>query len=314
MNILVTGGAGFIGSKLVKKLLEDSGNSVIVVDNFILGKREHLRDELSKPNFKLYEQDASDIESMIKIVRDEKVDFVYHLAANSDIQKGGKIPSIDFQNTFMTTYSTLEAMRVNNVKNLFFASTSAIYGEITDRKLSEDLGGLEPISYYGGAKFASESYISSFSHMNNMSSLIFRFPNVIGPNLTHGVIFDFINKLKNNQKELEILGDGTQSKPYIYVDDLVDAIISFTKNMNSGVEIFNIGVEDSITVTEIADIVCSSLGLKNVKYNYSGGDRGWAGDVPKFAYDLSKIKSNGYKIINNSYDAVRKTAESMTTK
>jgi UDP-glucose 4-epimerase len=259
--------------------------------------------------FKYYNLDASDIEKVSEVIGNHEIEFVYHLAANSDIQKGSKEPSIDFHNTFLTTYGIIEAMRRNGVENFFFASTSAIYGELCDTNLSEDLGGLRPISYYGGAKYASESFISSYSYMNDMKSLVFRFPNVIGPNLTHGAIFDFMKKLGNNSQELEILGDGTQSKPYIYVDDLVDAIIEFSKNIKPGVEIYNIGVEDSISVTEMADVVCSTMGLENVQYKYTGGDRGWKGDVPKFMFNLSKIKNAGYVIKNNSHDAVRKTVE-----
>ena len=309
MRALVAGGAGFIGSKLVSELLKDQKNKVIVVDNFVLGRRDLMDKLSSNPRFKYYEADASDVDLMSKIMKDHQIDFVYHLAANSDIQKGGKQPSIDFHNTFLATYGVLEAMRQNGVKRLFFSSTSAVYGELTDVVLDEDLGGLQPISYYGGAKYASESFISSFTHMNDMSSLIFRFPNVIGPNLTHGVIYDFMKKLKNDSSKLEILGDGTQRKPYIYVSDLVDSIINFSNKIEEGLNIYNIGVEDSISVTEIANTICSVMGLSGVKYDYTGGNRGWKGDVPRFAFNLSKIKKAGYVIKNNSFDAVRKTVE-----
>lgn len=305
----MTGGAGFIGSKLSQDLLIDAANKVVVVDNFVLGHRE-LMEELSVNNrFKYYDLDASDIDGLSKIIKDHEIEFVYHLAANSDIQKGGQQPDIDFHDTFLTTYAVLEAMKRHDVKKLFFASTSAVYGEITDRPLREDIGGLQPISYYGGAKYASESFISSFTHMNGMSSLVFRFPNVIGPNLTHGAIFDFIKKLRANPKELEILGDGTQSKPYIYVDDLVDAIIHFSSEIPEGMTVYNVGVEDAITVSEIATAVVEGLGLDGVSYKYTGGDRGWKGDVPKVRYDLSKIKAAGYELESDSHEAVRKTVK-----
>ena len=220
------------------------------------------------------------------------------------------MPSVDFNDTFMTTYSTLEFMRKNEIKKLFFASTSAIYGDKKEL-LTETLGGLSPISYYGGAKYASEGFISSYTFMNDLNTVIFRFPNVIGPNLTHGVIYDFVRKLQNNPNELEILGDGHQTKPYLYVLDLVDAILQFTldKEMKQGVEIYNAGVETATSVTTIANIVCEVLGYNNVKYNYTGGIGGWKGDVPKFQYDLTKIHNAGWSAQHTSDESVRETVE-----
>ena len=177
--------------------------------------------------------------------------------------------------------------------------------------LKEDVGNLKPISYYGGAKYASENFISSYSFMNDFNTMIFRFPNVIGPNLTHGVIYDFVRKLQNNPNELEILGDGTQTKPYVYVLDLVDAIVKMTLDteIKKGVEIYNVGVETATSVTRIADIVCEVLGYKDVKYNYTGGNVGWKGDVPKFQYDLTKIHSTGWTASHTSDEAVRETVK-----
>jgi UDP-glucose 4-epimerase len=173
--------------------------------------------------------------------------------------------------------------------------------------MNEDIGGLSPISYYGGAKLASEAFISSYSYMNDFEVLIFRFPNVIGSGLTHGVIFDFIHKLKDNPKELEILGDGTQRKPYLYVLDLVEAINSFSHKERKGVEIYNIGVDSATTVKEIADMVCERMGLTDVEYKYTGGNVGWKGDVPVFQYDLAKIYATGWRGAHNSNDSVRDT-------
>ena len=168
-----------------------------------------------------------------------------------------------------------------------------------------------PISYYGGAKYACENFISAYTFMNDLNVMVFRFPNVIGPYLTHGVIFDFIKKLKNDSSKLEILGDGHQTKPYIYVDDLVDVIIKMTDNIQSGMDIYNIGAEGATSVTEIADILCSVLGLSGVKYDYTGGSVGWKGDVPRFQYNLNKIHNVGWKAKYNSDEAVRKTCEWM---
>ena len=210
----------------------------------------------------------------------------------------------------MTTYTVLEYMRRENIKNLFFSSTSAIYGDKKEL-LTEVTGDLHPISYYGGAKYASEGFISSYSFMNDFNTVIFRFPNVIGPNLTHGVIFDFVKKLQKNPNELEILGDGTQTKPYLYVLDLVDAIVKFTLDieMKKGVEIYNAGVETATSVTTIADIVCEELGYENVEYKYTGGNVGWKGDVPKFQYDLTKIHNAGWQAHHTSDESVRETAK-----
>lgn len=309
-NILITGGAGFIGSHLAEALLED-GHRVICVDNFELGNMENISKMISNPFFELVEMDVTDIEKFSLLLSEKKIERIYHLAANSDIQKSAKIPGIDYKNTFLTTYSILEGMRRNGIKKLFFASTSAVYGEKTGINLTEDAGKLNPISYYGGAKLASESFISSYAYMNDFEVLIFRFPNVIGPNLTHGVIFDFIRKLQKNPTALEILGDGTQSKPYLYVLDLVEAIVEFSKIQGKGVEIYNVGVEDTTTVTEIADMVCEKMKLKNVQYKYTGGNVGWKGDVPTFQYDLSKIYGMGWKAKHNSNDSVRETLKNV---
>jgi len=311
MRALVTGGAGFIGYHLVKELL-NKDIEVICVDNFTLGKKDNVDEFKNDSKYKFYEIDIDNTELFCKTLESEKIDIVYHLAANSDIQKGGREPSIDFTDTFMTTYSVLELVRRANIKKMFFSSTSAIYGD-KNGELNEKTGDLKPISYYGGAKYASEGFISSYAFMNDLSVVTFRFPNVIGPNLTHGVIYDFSKKLKNNPKELEILGDGTQSKPYIYVLDLVDAILKFTieNEMKQGLEIYNVGVESTTNVTTIADIVCAELGYEDVVYKYTGGKVGWKGDVPKFQYDLTKIHNSGWAAKYTSDEAVRETARSM---
>ena len=309
-NIMISGGAGFIGSHLAGKLLA-AGKKVVCVDNFELGKKENVEKYLDNPHFKLVELDVSNVDALSELLKQEEIERVYHLAANSDIQKSARIPGVDFTNTFSTTYAVVEGMRRNDIKKLFFASTSAVYGNKSGVNLTENIGSLSPISYYGGAKLASEAFISSYAYMNEMEVLVFRFPNVIGPNLTHGVIFDFIRKLQNNPAELEILGDGTQCKPYLYVLDLVDAIIEFSLKQGKGVEVYNIGVETATTVKEIADMVCSKLGLKNVTYKYTGGNVGWKGDVPAFQYDLSKIYATGWRPAHNSNESVQATLDSL---
>ena len=310
MNILVAGGAGFIGSHLCDALLSKN-NTVIVADKLIMGSKniEHLS---QNTNFKFYEMELANQDNVDKLFKDNKIDIVYHMAANSDIQKSANDTSIDFNDTLLTTRVLLESMRKNNVKNIFFASTSAVYGEMPDIVLNEETGGLKPVSYYGGAKLASEALISSYVSMCDMNAVIFRFPNVIGPRLTHGVVYDFVKKLRNNPKELEILGDGTQCKPYIYVTDLVNAIVKLTEQFEPGVDVFNISVlSEGASVTHIAEIVVDVLGLSDVEFKYTGGDRGWKGDVPRFKYDISKVLATGWKPEYTSDEAVRKAAQSL---
>ena len=310
MNILVAGGAGFIGSHLCDALLSKN-NTVIVADKLIMGSKniEHLS---QNTNFKFYEMELANQDNVDKLFKDNKIDIVYHMAANSDIRKSANDTSIDFNDTLLTTRVLLESMRKNNVKNIFFASTSAVYGEMPDIVLNEETGGLKPVSYYGGAKLASEALISSYVSMCDMNAVIFRFPNVIGPRLTHGVVYDFVKKLRNNPKELEILGNGTQCKPYIYVTDLVNAIVKLTEQFEPGVDVFNISVmSEGTSVTHIAEIVVDVLGLSDVEFKYTGGDRGWKGDVPRFKYDISKVLATGWKPEYTSDEAVRKAAQSL---
>ena len=310
MKTLITGGAGFIGSHLSRHLLEQ-GHEVICVDNFTLGSRDNVIKLMEYDGFKLVEMDASDRDTFCKLVAEEVPEIIYHLAANSDIQKSSVFPGIDFRNTFSTTYAVLEAMREVGVKKMFFASTSAIYGNKIGVDLKEDDGSLAPISYYGGAKLASEAFISSYAYMNGLDVTIFRFPNVIGPHLTHGVIFDFVAKLRNNPKCLEILGDGTQEKPYIYVEDLVEAILFIMESQDKGVNIYNIGVDGKTSVRRIADMVCKSMGLNDVEYRFTGGNIGWKGDVPSFQYNLEKIHEKGWKARHTSDESVQATLDSL---
>lgn len=311
MNILAAGGAGFIASHLTDRLIEQ-GHTVTCADRLVMGKQniKHLEHSQS---FRFYEADLSCQEQVFQLFEQEHFDAVYHLAANSDIQKGGLEPDIDFKDTLLTTRALLEGMRVYGVKNLFFASTSAVYGEMPDTALNETTGGLMPVSYYGGAKLASEALISSYASMADIHAVIFRFANVIGPRLTHGVVYDFIRKLEKNPGELEILGDGTQCKPYIYVTDLVEAIVHITQNWREGTQVYNLSVSSEGTaVRKIAEIVAEEMGLDNVTFQYTGGDRGWKGDVPRFSYDISKILATGWKPHYTSDEAVRKSVRDIT--
>ena len=227
------------------------------------------------------------------------------MAANSDIAKSHVNPDVDFNNTLTTTYNVLLAMKEYNVKNIVFASTSAIYGD-TGVSVSEDFGPLFPISHYGASKLASEAYISSFCENYGFKAWITRFPNVVGERATHGAIYDFIKKLKKNPNELEVLGNGTQIKPYLYVKDLVEAILLIWKSTNEKINYFNLGVETRTTVKEIAEMVIDEMGL-NAVIKYTGGNRGWVGDVPTFSYSLDKIHTLGWNPKVTSNEAVRKS-------
>jgi len=308
MKVLLAGGAGFIGSHLADALLRE-GYQVVCVDNFFLGTKDHIRHLLENPNFIFYEQDLCDLKGVEQIFEREPIEAVFHLAANSDIQASAQNPVIEYQNTYTTTFHLLECMRKQEIKRFFFASTSAVYGEKMGEQVAEDTTLLSPVSYYGSCKLGSEALLSAYAYMNEMKVLIFRFPNVIGPRLTHGVIFDFIHKLQADPTKLVILGDGKQSKPYLYVEDLIEAIMRFWKVEKEGVTLYNVGVETQTSVTEIADIVCEKMKRKGIPYEYTGGRSGWKGDVPKFQYKLDKIHKAGWYAKYTSEEAVKKTID-----
>ena len=302
---LVIGGAGFIGSYLCKELIA-SGCFVVAYDNLMRGKIENITPLCSNSNFVFVQSDVNDDFVLKQNIINYKINYVFHLAANSDIQASANSPQIEFECTSKTTWNILKAMKETGVKNLFFASTSAVYGKMIDERPFSEEDNLNPISYYGSAKVASEAYIKAFSFMNEFNSLIFRFPNVIGPNLTHGVFFDFISRLKTNPNELFVLGNGTQCKPYMHVKDLVRAILLLVWT-NNGVNIYNVGVETATSVKTIAEMVVEEMGLNQCKIQYGTEDIGWKGDVAKFSYCLDKIHKTGWKAEMSSDEAALKT-------
>jgi len=287
MKILITGGAGFIGSHLCDRLLE-RGDKVTVIDNLILGRIENIQHLIVKTDFSFIEEDLLNRDKLKEIFAQGEFDMVYHLAANSDIQKGGNNPEVDYNLTFNTTFNVLQCIREFGIKKLFFASTSAIYGD-TSENLTENFGPLLPVSNYGAAKLASEAFISAFSASYGIQTWITRFPNVVGERFTHGVIFDFIGRLNQNPAILTVLGNGEQYKPYMYVKDLVEGILFVCENTDEQYNVYNLGSETRTRVKDIARIVIEEMGLDS-KIEYTGGDRGWIGDVPEFKYDLSKIE------------------------
>jgi UDP-glucose 4-epimerase len=304
MNILITGGAGFIGSHLCDYLLTDAQNSVTIVDNLSLGRVENIEHLLDNKQFNFVELDIVKNGNLLnEVFQKGTFDVVFHLAANSDIAQSHANPSIDLNNTFLTTFHILEQMRIHEVKQLIFASTSAIYGD-TPEKLNENYGPLFPVSHYGAGKLASEAFISSFAENYGIQSWIIRFPNVVGERTTHGILFDFFKKVKANTGDLEVLGNGEQNKPYVYVKDLVEAILFVWQNTKDKLNYFNVGVDSQTKVRDIAKIVLEEMGEQR-EIKYTGGSRGWIGDVPFFSYSLDKIHSLGWKAKNTSDDAVR---------
>ena len=303
MHILVTGGAGFIGSHLCDALIEQN-YEVWCVDNLHLGKERNIEHLKGNQRFHFCKLDVLDRTGMDALFSEAKFDAVFHLAANSDIQQGGENHEVDLQLNFLTTFEVLEAMLRNGVKKFFFASTSAVFGE-TREVLHENYGPLMPISFYGASKLAAEAYISVFVENYGFKAWILRFPNVVGERCTHGAVHDFIMRLKHDSSRLVVLGDGTQTKPYLYVKDLVKAILMVFDKAEEPLAVYHVGNEDLTSVREIAEIVIEEMGLVGIPIEYTGGKNSWVGDVPYFKYDISKLKRLGFRQSYNSTESVR---------
>jgi UDP-glucose 4-epimerase len=310
-KIIVTGGAGFIGSHIVDRLL-NLGNQVTVIDNLSSGKLEFLKAHIEDPNFKFVKLDILEKEKLKKTI--PEADMIYHIAANPDVRLGADNTKVHLEQNIIATYNLLEAMRVNKLKNISFTSTSTIYGEATIIPTPEDYGPLIPISLYGASKLACEALITSYCHTFEMNSWIFRFANIVGPRSTHGIIVDFINKLKKNPGSLEILGDGEQRKSYLHVSDCIDAMLFSVDNCHDMANICNIGSDDTINSTRIGEIVVREMGLKSVKFNYTGGKRGWKGDVPRMLLSIEKLKSLGWKPSHDSQSSILEATRSVLGK
>lgn len=304
-HCLVTGGAGFIGSHFCDHLLE-KGFAVTALDDLSLGRMSNLSLALKTPGFTFIKGDILKPGVLDSVFKGKKYDTVFHLAANSDIQGGGKETDRDLKLTFLTTFKVLDAMRRFRVRKLVFASSSAIYGPVKV-KINEEYGPLQPVSFYGAGKLASEAYISAFVNLYDMRAWVFRFPNVVGNRLTHGVVYDFINKLREKPNRLLILGNGNQRKPYLHVRDLIDAMELCRKRLKGRFNCVNIGVESSTTVKRIAKIIVREMGLNRVAVRYTGGEGGWRGDIPFYQYDLTRIKRIGWKVTYSSDEAIRES-------
>jgi len=317
MAVLITGVAGFIGTNLSKTFLK-KGTTVYGIDNLCRGEKKNINKFLSSNKFHFLEMDINDYDSLYNQVcllnKKESIDQVWHLAANSDIPAGVADMEVDYKDTFMTTYYILKLIKKLNIETLVFASSSAVYGNLGEKKISENDGPLFPISNYGAMKLASEALISSSAESFLNKSYIFRFPNVIGVPATHGVILDFIQKLKLDSNNLSVLGNGTQQKTYLHVDELIDAMHFIVANSKDKINYFNIGnIDDGVTVKTIADSVVK-LCSPDASISYGSENRGWVGDVPKFNYSIEKLLKLGWKPKLNSEESVIKAINQILIK
>lgn len=301
-NVGIMGGAGFIGRQLTKQLLSQDIR-VFVYDNFSSGTQAHVHDLQQSENFSLHRIDIENTTDLLKIT--EGLDTVIHLASNADISRAQSEPRIDFAQGTVLTESVAEVCRINKVKTVLYASGSGVYGDAGDTILDEN-SPLRPISTYGASKLAGEALFASYSYMFGIDCIAFRFANVVGPMQTHGVGYDFLRKLSLNPNVLDILGDGSQRKSYVHVSDVIAGIVTCYEKRESGFEVYNIATDDDITVTEIAEmaVIASGINGDDVKFIYSGGDRGWKADVPIVRLDSRKIKNLGWTAKMSSKEAI----------
>jgi UDP-glucose 4-epimerase len=290
LKAFVTGGAGFIGSTLVDRLLA-RGDEVVAYDNLVTGRREFLQDALPNPRFKLVEGDILDRESMSAAMRG--ADFVFHLAANADVRFGTDHPEKDLQQNTIATFRVLEAMRENQIKRLAFSSTGSIYGEPTVFPTPEDAPFPVQTSLYGASKLACEGMISAYCEGYGFSAWIFRFVSILGERYTHGHVFDFYQRLRADPAALHVLGNGKQRKSYLYVQDCIDAIFAATERVEAKAAVFNLGADEYCTVNDSIGWITGALGIAP-RLTYAGGERGWVGDSPFILLDCTRIRRLGW--------------------
>ncbi len=310
VRYFVTGGVGFIGSHLVDRLV--NMGTVTVYDNLSSGKKEFIEHHLDREGFQFIQADLLEFNTLKKTIREH--DVVFHMAANPEARAGIEDTDLDLKQGTIATYNVLEAMRLDGIKKIVFASSSTVYGETPIKPVPEDYGPLQPISLYGASKLACEGLITAFCHLFDMQAWVFRFANIVGARATHGVIFDFINKLERNPGELEILGNGTQEKPFFMVEECIEGILFGFAHSDQRVNVFNLGCFSSTDVTTIAKIVAEEMGLGEAKFKYTGGKRGWPGDAPRVRFNISKMEKLGWKPKYTSDEAVRKATRDILGK
>lgn len=316
--ILVTGVAGMIGSELLSRLIKNKKNFIVGMDNFTLGKKSNIKEYSKRKNFIFFNIDLSkkiQNKKLSKLLKNQKLDEIWHLAANSDIKSGIGNSEIDFKNTFMTTYYILDFIKKKLKYNskFVFTSSSAVFGDVK-KIINENMPALYSCSNYGSMKLASEAIVSSFSYLNNIKSFIFRLPNVVGKNLTHGVIFDLSKKMKNKKnKFLQVLGNGRQRKPYSHASEIVDCMLYVKKNKhNNFVNYYNIGNNDKgVEVNQIVNLLVEKFNYKK-KIRFEKKNFGWKGDVPKYSYSTKKVNQLGYNFSLSSLNAIKKTIDELS--
>jgi UDP-glucose 4-epimerase len=309
LRVLVTGGAGFIGSHLVDRLVVE-GYRVRVVDNLSSGKLENIGAHLGSNSVGLMLGDLKDPEVALKAV--DGVSVVFHIAANPEVRVSYTSPDVHFRENVVVTFNVLEAARRRGVKEIVFASSSSVYGEPGSIPVGEDAP-LRPVSVYGASKASCESLIHAYTGLYGLRAVVLRYANIVGPRMRHGVVWDFIVKLRGNPVELEVLGDGSQVRSYMHVSDAVEATITAWIRGGDGHQVYNVASEDWITVDEVADIVVEAMGLKEVRKIYKPvlHGVGWPGDVKRIALKIDKLKSIGFKPRMSSREAVRTAVEEL---
>ena len=302
---MVTGAAGFIGSHLTDRLLSQ-GDHVIACDNLASGRWENLAHNASNPNFEFVQLDLLDINKLTSTV--ENCRTIYHLAAHADVRTGASDTRIDLENGIIATYNVLEAARLNHIDDIVYASSAAVYGESEGVAVVEDVSPLKPISLYGAAKVAAEALIQAYCNSFGIRGWIFRFANIIGQRRRQGVVFDFVKRLHENPACLNVLGDGSQCKPYLHVSDCIEGILFGYQLADDMLNLFNLGTDSVTSVRQIAAIVTELMELKSVQINFGSSDRGWPGDAPQLRFDTSRLAMLGWFADMTSDEAIKKAA------
>jgi UDP-glucose 4-epimerase len=311
-RFFIVGGAGFIGSHFTDRLLGDPAVAAVTLyDNFSSGREWHFAQHREDPRLAVLRGNVEDLTALRRAM--DGHDVVIHLASNPDIARAATEPDVDFWQGSALTHSVVEAMRTTSAKRILYASGSGVYGELGAVEAAEDHGPLLPVSTYGASKLAGEALISSYAHMFGLSGCAFRFGNVVGPRQTHGVGFDFARRLLRDPKALRILGDGTQSKSYIHVTDVVRAVLTAYEKTEAPFQVYNVATGDYITVAEIAALAVECVGLRRdqVAFQFTGGDRGWKGDVPIVRLATARIQSLGWRCALTSREALRQSMLAM---